>query len=54
MEELEVIQTTDGRQFKPWANVDDIQRVIDLLGSAVLMTEDEYEPALAALEEVLV
>ena len=41
MEELQVIETTSGRQFKPWASVDDVQAI-----------ERAVEQALQGLEGV--
>ena len=74
MEELQVIETTSGRQFKPWASVADVaairsdinttvvgiddslislassyETLSDSIGEMVLMTTDEYQPALEDL-----
>ena len=36
MEELRVIETTDGREFKPWASVDDVVEIRSDVNMAVV------------------
>ena len=74
MEELQVIETTSGRRFKPWASREDVAeirsdintvavgiddslngladsygRLAEGIGEMILMTTDEYQPALEDL-----
>ena len=39
MEELQVIETTSGRQFKPWATKDDVQEVVSGLDKQYTKTQ---------------
>lgn len=46
MEELQVIETTSGRQFKPWVDADKMLEIVRSAGTMVMMTEAEKQPAL--------
>ena len=39
MEELQVIETTSGRQFKPWASKEDVQEVVSGLDKQYTKTQ---------------